>query len=428
LKVTYFFISDGNPNSGISKKVASEVRALRQLGVNIDIVATCQVKKERFLPKYLQFLKPIIRIQRSFEVREELRHCINSLGERDVLYFRIGVLPLPAYPRNFFKKFRRCKIVSEHQTIEINEAWTDKRYVGLLNEFLFGKFIRQQFSGTVSVTDEIRKYQIKKTRNQSISHQTIGNGFDVASVPTRTSPTYCGSNLNILFVGSKIDRKWYGLERLLLGLKNFRDNYFGNVSVFLHVVGAYSDESSLYEKVLSLNLQENVIFHGFVSGTELNAHFNQCHIAVGSLGIHRKGLTQTSELKGREYCARGIPYIIACDDPDFPADFPYILQLPADESPIDIKRVLAFAKEVCADPDHPQKMRRYAEEHLDWSVKMRELKDFLETLVGEDGTAGTPKPNAVSLDGKRLKDPSGTASSDTIQRDVTSGVSGKEAS
>ena len=73
-------------------------------------------------------------------------------------------------------------------------------------------------------------------------------------------------------------------------------------------------------------------------------------------------------------------------------------------------------------------MRRYAEEHLDWSVKMRELKDFLETLVGEDGTAGTPKPNAVSLDGKRLKDPSGTASSDTIQRDVTSGVSGKEAS
>ena len=29
-----------------------------------------------------------------------------------------------------------------------------------------------------------------------------------------------------------------------------------------------------------------------------------------------------------------------------------------------------------ADPDHPQKMRRYAEEHLDWSVK--KLKEFLE--------------------------------------------------
>jgi hypothetical protein len=130
-------------------------------------------------------------------------------------------------------------------------------------------------------------------------------------------------------------------------------------------------------------------------------------------------------LKGREYCARGVPYIIACDDPDFPADFPYILHLPADESPINIDQVLAFAQEVCADPDHPQKMRRYAEEHLDWSVKMKTLKGFLEALVGESRGESVPEADTVPLDGKRLKDPSGTASPDTIQRDMASGISEK---
>lgn len=45
-----------------------------------------------------------------------------------------------------------------------------------------------------------------------------------------------------------------------------------------------------------------------------------------------------------------------------------------------------------ADPGHPQKMRSYAEEHLDWSVK--KLKGFLEALVGE-GT-GIPEPGTAS--------------------------------
>lgn len=47
-----------------------------------------------------------------------------------------------------------------------------------------------------------------------------------------------------------------------------------------------------------------------------------------------------------------------------------------------------------ADPGHPQKMRSYAEEHLDWSVKMKKLKGFLEALVGE-GT-GIPEPGTAS--------------------------------
>jgi hypothetical protein len=43
--------------------------------------------------------------------------------------------------------------------------------------------------------------------------------------------------------------------------------------------------------------------------------------------------------------------------------------------------ILTFAEKISEDPDHPWKMREYAVEHLDWSIKMRVLKRFLENLL-----------------------------------------------
>lgn len=88
---------------------------------------------------------------------------------------------------------------------------------------------------------------------------------------------------------------------------------------------------------------------------------------------------------------------------DVLVDFPYILRLPINESPIDVKKVPAFVEEVCVDLNHPAKMHRYAEEHLDWSVKMRKLKGFLKMLGGvcEDDIA--LKSGAPLLIGKGLR-------------------------
>lgn len=174
--------------------------------------------------------------------------------------------------------------------------------------------------------------------------------------------------------------RWHGLDRLLQGLAT----YTGTTRVVFHIAGNGSELPHLQKLTNELGIADQVVFHGFLTGNALDALFEQCHIAVGSLGIHRIGLKEASILKAREYCARGIPFIYGISDPDFPEDFPYILHLPADESPIDIEKVLAFTKEVCVDPDHPQKMRQYAKEHLDWSVKMNKLKDFLETLTEND--------------------------------------------
>jgi glycosyltransferase involved in cell wall biosynthesis len=409
MKLIYFYRATGNPNSGVARKINSQVKHLSDCGLDAVIYSTNGnsnqsildpgdpegpppsgqgnqgIASNRIVQMQISEQCPniISKIRREYLISAALLNIITSLKEKDILYLRIP------YPSIFFswmlRKPRTCKIVIEYQTIEPLERRLIGKYGYLLCDRLFGNALRKNVDAIVGVTDEITQYEVSRSGDPEKPHITIGNGFDVASVPPRQPPAYTGDDLHLLCVANV--SRWHGLDRLIQGLAT----YNGTSRVVFHIAGDGSELPHLRKLAGDLGISDQVIFHGFTTGKALDALFDQCHIAVGSLGIHRKGLTQTSELKGREYCARGIPYIIACGDPDFPADFPYVLQLPADESPIDIERVLAFAKKVCANPDHPQKMRRYAEEHLDWSVKMKKLKGFLEALVGENGSGNVQK-------------------------------------
>jgi glycosyltransferase involved in cell wall biosynthesis len=328
------------------------------------------------------------RIKRAHKISKILSDVIYSLGPDDILFHRYsGPFP-PYYPNKYMRRFRTCKIVTEHQTKELDEFKLYNNTLNYWSEYLFGKLLRKQSDAIVGVTDEITRYEIARAGDPEKPHLTIGNGFAVSSVPVREAPHYTSNDLSLLCVASMVNR-WHGLDRLLQGLAT----YNGTSKVILHIAGDGPELPHLQKLAGDLSITGQVVFHGFTTGNALDALFDQCHIAVGSLGIHRIGLREASILKAREYCARGIPIIYGVPDPDFPTDFPYICQFPADESPIDIEQVLAFAQEICADPDHPYKMRRYAEEHLDWSVKMKKLKDFLETLVREDGDDSIPETN-----------------------------------
>ena len=84
-----------------------------------------------------------------------------------------------------------------------------------------------------------------------------------------------------------------------------------------------------------------MVNHGRLFGADLDAVFNQCVFAIGSLGRHRSGITDIKTLKNREYAARGIPFIYSENDSDFDSQ-PYIIKAPADESPIDVQTIIDF--------------------------------------------------------------------------------------
>jgi hypothetical protein len=223
----------------------------------------------------------------------------------------------------------------------------------------------------VGITNEITRYELSRCGNPQIPHITIGNGFDVQSVPERQAPLFSGTELDLLFVAHI--GAWHGLDRLLKGMSDYR----GLVKIHLYIAGDGEVLSRLKVMVRDLGIQDQVFFVGFTSGKDLDSLFNHCHIAVGSLGLHQLGLHEASTLKLREYCSRGIPFIYECADPDFPEDFPYSYIIPSDDSQLSISTVITFISCIYEDPTHPRKMREYAQRHLEWSEKMGQLKNFL---------------------------------------------------
>ena len=265
---------------------------------------------------------------------------------------------------------KSTKIYLKHRVVDNIRAL----YI-LLSEFFIGTVITKRSDGIVSVTKETTTfyYQRSKQKTRCI---TIGNGIDLSLYTSRTIP--CETQvIHVLIVASV--HPSHGIDRFIHGIQKY-ESQNNPTPIILHIVGDGPELPNLKKMVAELNMDEKIIFHGFKSGKELDEMFDMCHIALDVLAGFRKGLTETSSLKSREYCARGIPFIASSKDADFPDGWEYVQKIPDDETPVDMNTVVNFANRMMADPEHPQKMRRYAEEHLDWMAKMKVLKEFLESL------------------------------------------------
>ena len=107
-----------------------------------------------------------------------------------------------------------------------------------------------------------------------------------------------------------------------------------------------------------------------MTGDSLDRLYEEAHVAVGSLGCHRKRLPVASELKAREYACKGMPFIAALQDPDFPDDIPFVLRAAADETSINIRKVLNWYEGLAITGMLNSMIREYAELKLDFSKKV----------------------------------------------------------
>jgi glycosyltransferase involved in cell wall biosynthesis len=386
MQLIYFHTYGGDMNNGVNKKIFAQSSELNKSGIDFSLVLLGGINNNYphhdFIHyvslKECSFFKSMIftRFCRQYFAKKYIKKVLKFSGSETVLYVRYP-LPIFLLPHDLSTD-RKCKIVLECNSIEINEQKKARSYFPYSKELFFGQEFRKRCDAIIGVTDQITRYQIARLGSFNKPHMTIGNGFEVDSVRMRRPPSYPGSTLNIISV-SNIS-SWHGLDRLIQGMADYK----GPIKITIHIVGDGPEVPHLKKLIDSLKINDRIVFHGFTTGKDLDPLFDQCHIAIGSLGLHRIGLQEASILKAREYCSRGIPYITACNDPDFPDDFSFLLKVPSEDSAIDMEKVLAFTNRVFEIPDHPQKMRHYAKENLDWSVKMKKLKGFLEELVKED--------------------------------------------
>ncbi|HSJ69438.1 MAG TPA: glycosyltransferase [Anditalea sp.] len=203
----------------------------------------------------------------------------------------------------------------------------------------------------------------------------IGNGIDVSAIRQRNNKAvWPSSKLNLIAVASI--NYWHGFDRLIKAIKIFNDKPNVNYKVYLTIIGKGSYFQSLNNLVLELKLEDFIIFKGFLTGEDLYENYDIVHLGVGSLGLYRKKLDDASELKSREYCSIGLPFLASGNDPDFPESTPFRYKV---ENTDEIESIIDFLLHADDFLLHTQDMdiRKFAENKLDFKVKIREILDGL---------------------------------------------------
>jgi len=206
--------------------------------------------------------------------------------------------------------------------------------------------------------------------------QLIANGIDVASIPFRkNTPVWPINTFIMVAVGSL--GQWHAFDRAIRGIANYKNSTSSQEKVNIHliIVGDGECRQSWEKLAEELGVLHCVEFTGFKTGSELTQLVDLAHVAVASLGLFRKGLDMASDLKSREYTARGLPFIAAGDDIDFDPTPGFVLKLENSDVPVDMGSVISWYENLAKNENLALEIRRYADDQLDFSKKMPQLLD-----------------------------------------------------
>lgn len=219
------------------------------------------------------------------------------------------------------------------------------------------------------------------------SHKIIvtTNGIDVKKYIQMSHSPENYSVINLVAVANI--SFWHGLDRVIRGLALYYKNAnLHDPKIIFNVVGNGEHLETLKQLSKELNVDSHINWHDVLKGENLENLLLQCNIAIGSLGVHRIKVNIASPLKHREYCALGIPFVFAHEDPGFPVGFPFALRVPATDDPLDIKEIVNWYFNIQKNyPDYPNLMRKYAEANLTWDAKLKSLIEKIIKLAKKRG-------------------------------------------
>jgi hypothetical protein len=207
------------------------------------------------------------------------------------------------------------------------------------------------------------------------------NGIDVSQIRNFTKLPDYGASKTVVLVSVANVAFYHGYDRIIRGLADFKLSQ-PNRRVIFHLVGAGSALPELKALTKQQGVDDTVHFHGPLQGEALEGVMKLADLGISCIGLHRKK-ADTSDLKSREFCARGLPFLIAYSDRDFAADFPFCMQAPPDDSPIDIASLLDFYDRLRTEhPDYAEQLRQYAEERLTWDSKLAPVVTEIKEVIG----------------------------------------------
>lgn len=386
MRIAYIYFLLGNM-PGIEKKICHQARAVSQLSAGQIDFFMLNRGIEKFADGiHYRLIKlaagPWAYYELLFKKYDLIAHSV------DLSSYDVVILRYPYADRSGIDFAGHHCLITEHNSNEIPELMANLqnphvhlslkafRRIRLEIEKKYANPQLARCAGFITITDELRQAKLKQLP-RPLPAQTIPTGVSTDSItPTGYQPFH-GRQMNLAFMSGEI-QPWHGFDRLLAGLKNFS----GPVRIKIHLIGHIQPEN-----LKGWNLDPDFfIFHGLQTGENLDRILANCHVAVGSLGLFRNQMTESSPLKTREYMARGLPFVIAGKDPDLSPDDVIkssYLEFPNDASPLDFDRIVEFVTQInrtYPGDELSALMRDYCRTHLDWTIKMQKYVEFAKLV------------------------------------------------
>ncbi len=281
----------------------------------------------------------------------------------DVIYLRYKISDITFIL--FLKKVKRmfpgCKIFLEFPTFPYDLNWKQESIIKkilLPMDRYFRKKLKRYINYAVTYTAQEQIFNIDALN--------IENGISLKEIPVKKRKEFPEEQFSLIAVAGL--GYWHGYDRVIKGIyehkkKNKKKN------ILFHIVGDGKEKTRLIDLAQDLDVKDSIIFHGSKTGKELDIIFNSAHVAVSTIGWHRMGIKKSSTLKSREYCARGIPFIMEGEDDGFIGNFPFLYKIVSDETAVNIDDIIGFYNSIKIK-EYSHLMRKYAEENFSWHKKL----------------------------------------------------------
>ena len=382
MKLLYLLYFDLNNTEfyGVKKKIESQVAALKKLNIDVDI-AYCK-GNSLIIESDINYRK--IEIKRGlshyrFSIYNVLKDNINKWGYNNV-YIRF-----PGSVDYFF--FNTLKMLNEKNittylelpTYPIGGELKDGLKLLLENKkYIYA--IAKSIIYTIHIYFSRRIYKYIENIVTFMPYEKIwncnticiDNAVDIDKFSPIEKKVYSPNELILLGVANVA--KWHGFDRVIEGIgEYYKNSDIRKINIVFNIVGSGELISQMKKRVKELNIENNVKFLGIKQGNELRKEYEKCNIAISSLGMHRIGVLNGSTLKTKEYCAYGIPFVMAYNEKEIKDEFKYVLKFEANEDPIDINKIIMFYETLSKESNISEQMHNFAKKHYDWKIQMAKI-------------------------------------------------------
>ena len=355
---------------GITKKIRSEIRTLREMGMEVcytgyenDSVAVFDnndvVIKRNPYPFPVSIVKSKLRY---FWLETTALDYLKTDYYFDLGYFRLG-------PPNglLFKMFELLKR-NGAQIVAESLAY----FPGIKYTSLGGKYIMYCFNKNGHRFKDYVSYFLCEgnfTEMFDVPAYTMNMGVDVKQIVPHY---YKGDKNELNLISVANENVYHAYDRIIKSVHLYK----GDKKIKVHLVGTITDSSKAL--IRKYGLENQVILYGKKCGKELDRIYDKCNVGLGPFGQHRVGGKKDTGLKTKEYFAKGLPYIFSGEEPSVPDNYPYICEFPSDESPIDFDKVWGFYQLFADDSEVIDKMRSFALENYSWHKIMEDALSHLK--------------------------------------------------